>query len=253
MKALLTGLSFLTRIPFTSDAPDPATLGRSTRAWPAAGAVVGLCAIVALTAGAWLWGAPVGAVLAVAAMAAVTGGLHLDGFADSVDGLLCNGDAKRRLEVMHDPRAGALAAAWTAIWLMAKVGVVYACVTSGTAAAALWIAPVLARAALPWEVLLAPAATPGKGLLGALKPLVDGTDAAAATLFAVALAAPAVVAFPEVLPGLAAGLVAAAIAGVAWVAIWRDRIGGLNGDTLGAAVEIREVALLAAMGATVPG
>jgi adenosylcobinamide-GDP ribazoletransferase len=200
--------------------------------------------------GAWLWGPAVGAVGAVAAMAAITGGLHLDGLSDSIDGLLCNGDRARRLEVMHDPRAGALAAAWTAIWLMAKVGVVYACVEAGTAAPALWIAAVAARAALPFEILLAPAATPGKGLLGTLKPLVDGTDAAVAALLATFLAAPAIVAFPDVLPPLAVGLAVAGATSVAWTLVWRDRIGGLNGDTLGAAVEIREVVLLAAMGAT---
>lgn len=39
----------------------------------------------------------------------VTGGIHLDGFADTIDALCSYGDRKRKLEILKDPHAGAFA------------------------------------------------------------------------------------------------------------------------------------------------
>src|SRR5439155_705216 len=47
-----------------------------------------------------------GAAAAVAALCLLTGAIHLDGLADSADGLLGRGDVAHRLEVMRDPRLG---------------------------------------------------------------------------------------------------------------------------------------------------
>lgn len=248
MNALWLGLSFLLRVPLPTTVDEPGGLGRSVRYWPLAGAVVGLAALVALTSGSVLVTPLVGAALAVAAIAWVTGGLHLDGLSDCFDALYANGDASRRLAVMHDSRAGALGAAFTALWLVVKVAAVHACVESGLAAAAIWLACVASRAALPWILVLAPAATPGKGLFGGLKAEVEPTDAVVATLFAAVLAPPALLVAPQAVGAIAVGLALAGAGLVAWLAFWRARIGGVNGDVVGGAVEVVELLVLLALG-----
>jgi cobalamin synthase len=67
------------------------------------------------------------------------------------------------------------------------------------------------------------------------------------------LAVPAVVLVPDVARGLGVGLVLAGVATVVWQRSWKRWIGGINGDVVGAAVEIREIVLLAAMSTTLLG
>lgn len=245
MKAFALGLSFLTRLPVGPDELAPGLLGRSTRAWPVAGSLVGIAAIAALTAGSWLASPMVGAVAAVGAIAWATGGLHLDGLSDCFDGWHVNGDATRRLAVMRDPRVGGLGAALTALSVVAKVALVAACAERGTAAPALWVAAIVARATLPFDVLREPAATPGQGLFAAVKAEATRVDAAISGVVGAFLLTPALL-VDRSRVATALAIVAAGLAGVLWTRAWRRRIGGCNGDVLGAGVELREAAVLLA-------
>lgn len=247
MRALSLGLSFLTRLPWpTVHDADAATLGASVRAWPLAGVVVASAGLVGVTVGAWGVDVAVGAGLALILMVVVTGGLHLDGLSDCIDGILCNGDAQRRLTVMHDPRVGGLGAACTALWLLLKTALLLACIQRGVAGEALWCACILARGALPLEVRFGTPATPGKGLFATMKGALGTADAAVAVVLALALTAPVLRLSPEIGVALGIGSVAAAAVSFAWAAWWRVHIGGINGDVLGAAVELREATMLAA-------
>ena len=103
--SLRSAMAFLTVLPVaTSEGAPGERLGRAY--FPAIGAVVGL-----LSAGVFAFldafTTPLlAAVAAVATLALLTGALHLDGLADSADGLFGGGDVARRLEVMRDPRLG---------------------------------------------------------------------------------------------------------------------------------------------------
>lgn len=248
MNGLYLGIGFLTRLPVPAAAPGPGDWGRAVRWFPVAGALVAAVSVLALGAGSFVWSPLVGAVLAVVAAVWATGALHVDGFSDCLDGMYCNGDTEKTLAVMHDPRAGAIGATGTALLLLLKVALVAACVEAGTGAAAVWVACVAARAFLPLEIALGSPATPGKGLFARLQAEVGHGDAAIAAILAGMLVAPALALVPTMGAGLAVGIAAAGAATVAWDASWRERVGGLTGDVLGAAVEIREIVILAALG-----
>jgi len=84
----------------------------------------------------------------------------------------------------------------------------------------------------------------GRAPRRALRSALTGESSPGATLSVFALAAPAaLLTWPQVLPGLAALLVALATA--ALVARWsRRRLGGVSGDVLGATTELARVAAL---------
>ncbi len=50
----------------------------------------------------------------------LTGGIHLDGFCDTVDALAGNTTPQRRLEILKDPHAGAFAVVWLSIYLLSS-------------------------------------------------------------------------------------------------------------------------------------
>lgn len=239
------GLAFLTRLPGPDGIAADRTFGASVLGWPLAGPLVGAAAVGGLTLGAWGVSPAFGAVLAVVGPLWLTRGFHLDGLSDCLDGLLCNGDRARTLAVMHDPHVGALASAGMTLALVSRVVLVLACVDHGTALGALLFAPTLARLPLALEVLLARPAS-DTGLLATLHRHVQPWHVAIAT-------AGAVLSLVPIAALVSGGAALAAVIGcflvtAVWHVVWIRRIGGLNGDVLGAAVELRELCALCALG-----
>jgi adenosylcobinamide-GDP ribazoletransferase len=108
MKNFLRALSFLTILPVGQiRLSEGKELARSMAFFPLAGLVVGLL----LTAGYYLFSLllPKSITLwfILGLLALLTRGLHLDGFADTLDGLAAGGSKERILEVMRDSRIGA--------------------------------------------------------------------------------------------------------------------------------------------------
>jgi adenosylcobinamide-GDP ribazoletransferase len=70
----------------------------------------------------WLKFSPFGVILTAAIMTLlpilITGGIHLDGFADTIDALSSHAPPEKKREILKDPRAGAFAVIWTAIYLI---------------------------------------------------------------------------------------------------------------------------------------
>src|SRR5262245_49966303 len=178
------------------------------------------------------------AVLALAGWKIATGGIHLDGLADSLDGL-AGASRERRLAIMRDSRIGVFGAAGLVLCFLLAVSAL-AELPERLRELALIAAPALGRIAPALGGAGAAAATPRAGL-GA--DFLDGLSrwtgpaqlAAAAAALALAIGPAGFV---------VAG--AAAAAALAWSALMARRLGGLTGDALGAAVEIAEVAALLA-------
>ena len=231
-------LAFLTRLPGGRDPEDESELAASLAAFPLVGALVGALLAGALAAAAaWLPAAIAGAIV-TALLAIATGGLHLDGLADTFDALGSGADRARRLEIMRDSRIGAHGAGAVALVLLAKAACLEHLAATGPLALVGALATARGLAALAIRIF--PYARPeglGRPFTG-----VGGVDLAVASATAVAIA----IALPP--GGLPAVLVASAASFSLWWWLARS-LGGLTGDAYGAGIEIAEVAYLCAAAA----
>lgn len=239
MKAFLLALQFLTCLPVSlKAAPGPADWGRSALAYPLVGLLIGLL-LAGLQQLVGHADPLLQAALLTATWALITGGLHLDGLADSADAWVGgHGDRERTLAIMKDPRSGPAAVSTLTLVLLLKFVALAALVKAG-AWLALLLAPVLGRSALVALLLSTPYVRPG-GMGSAMSAHLPR---AAAVLALLLVAAGALVAGK-------AGALALAVAAVTWLGLrWMmvRRLGGMTGDTLGAAVELTEVAVLVAL------
>lgn len=229
-----SALGFLT--PFgPAITPGPRTL----RWFPAVGAAIGAVVGTVWWASARAWGPTlVPPALAVAADLALTGMLHIDGLADSADGLLPHLSRDRRLQVMSQPDIGAFGLTVTTAVLLVR----FAALASQTAEIAL-VAGVwcLSRTMMVAATLWMPYAR-HTGLASAF--LGDARAAAATVVAAGSAAAVALVFWGRGGAGIA-GLAVGAAAGAAVMTLARRRLGGFTGDVLGATAVVTEtVALL---------
>jgi len=217
----------------------PAPPDRRAPAWfGLVGAVVGLAVGAVWWAAGQLWPPVVAAVLAVTADAVLTGMLHLDGLADSADGLLPPVDRGRRLEIMAAPDVGAFGVVALVLILLARVAALAALTPDVWLVAGLWAA---ARAGMALTMAAVPYARPG-GLAGGFAGPGAVGPAAATAAGGLVVAGLAVGGVGGAVTALAA---AAGFAGV--VALARARLGGYTGDVLGAAGVVAEtVGLLVA-------
>ena len=230
---------------------DAARAGLAMTVAPVVGALLALPATavagLALAAGT---GPLVAAALAVGTLAWGSGGLHLDGLADTVDGVAAGrGDRARSLEVMRQGQVGPLGAATLALVLLVQVAALARCLsTAGDAGRGAWgalalpVAAAAGRAALPLlSARGVPAARAG-GLGAGVAGTVPRPVALAVPLVVAGLAALAVAPAPGLLPGagplrVAAAVLGGCLVGVLLAARAARRIGGVTGDVLGAGVE----------------
>lgn len=243
MRAVVAAFAFLTRLPIGVRSPSVTDLGRSVAFFPVVGLALGL---VLAGAALLLWGGVtpgVAAVVLVALLAGMTGGLHLDGLADLFDAVGGGrGDRTRMLEIMRDSRIGAHGAVALVLVLIAKV-LALAQVLERRDLVSVVAFPALARWAVAPVIAFIPYARPD-GLGRAFSSAARPRDVLAATGL-MALAAVALGLRPLLLPATAAlGVV---IALTLWL---RGRLGGLTGDVYGAAIELAEVAVLVASSRT---
>lgn len=236
IRSLRSAVAFLTVIPAADAAGSPGErLGRGY--FPLVGAAIGLAAGVAFVVVAAVAGNLLAAVAAVAVLAALTGGLHLDGLADAADGLFGAGSLERRLEVMRDPRVGSFGALTLVLVIVGDVAALSS-LSPARALVALVVAGAMSRLAMLAVVVAAPyrhesgLGVAVQGGRRAFDLLLGG-----AITVAVCLLDPRRAVMAALMVALAASIV---------VAVARRRIGGATGDIYGAVSEIGQLAALTA-------
>ena len=229
----LAAVQALTRVPVPA-AYDADMLRRSVRYMPVAGLLVGVTAACVFSAAAAGLPGGVAAALSLAATLLLTGALHEDGLADSVDGLFGGRSREDALRIMRDSRVGAFGV----LGLIVVVGAKLACVAALPAAAGPLIA---AHAASRFYAVLPPAVLPyarTDGMAGSLAQ-PDVADLAIAALCGL---------LPLLLLGPRAGpaLILSAAVALLFGLYLRRRLGGYTGDTLGAMQQLTELSVLLA-------
>ena len=231
-------LTFLTVLPWPRlGEVGPGDLARSLFWFPWVGLILGL----------GFWGALLGfqsffppaaaAALLLTLTVAATRGLHLDGLADTVDGLVGGKNPQERLAIMKDSSLGAFGAVSLFLALLLKFTFFMAWDEIGLGPG-LILYPVLSRWGMVFLAYLSPYARAEGGLGQAMTTGVSGRVLLGATISALVLA---------FLTARISGLILLALAGlVVWLLslYFQKILGGVTGDVLGAVNEVLEILAL---------
>jgi adenosylcobinamide-GDP ribazoletransferase len=234
-----TAMAFLTRLPVGPDVDRPPSLAEAAWAFPLVGAVVGAIAGLAVVL-AYALGLPslLAATLGVLTAVLVTGAMHEDGLADTVDGFGGGETATDKLAIMRDGRIGTYGALALIFSIGIRIGALaWAIPFSRLGAFVLLVASeATSRAAMVrmWHDT-PPARSDGLSYEAGrpVERLSVLALAIAAVLCAVSILFP-VITFWSALAGFAGSLAAALV----FAQMCRTEIGGQTGDTLGAAQQI---------------
>ncbi len=230
-------VSFLTLVPAVGRGKAPSSdIGKGIAYFPLIGAAVGGAVAVSAWAASLVLPVTVAALVAVGVGALLTGALHIDGLADTLDGYGGRSRA-RALEIMRDHAIGSYGVVGVILDVGLRVAVIAALLPRPNGLLYLVAAGALSRSAAAGLGAVLPQARAEGGhadVLGSAgrKPaaLAVGLGVAIAVLF---------LGWHALLPVVAIG---------AGATLWGwhcvRRLGGMTGDTLGAASEGGEVVVL---------
>ena len=224
---------FLTIIPLPGSlGTTEEELAGATPFFPVVGLLLGCIAVPVAWCLNLLLPPLVTAVSATVVLLAFSGGLHLDGLADTADGFFSSRPRERILEIMRDSATGAMGVIALILLLLLKVTCLASLSTN--LLPVIFLMPLAGRSAILLMMALLPYARPQGGLAS----LFYSRRSKMVALWALGFFA--VVAWQ--VAGVQGG--AAVLAVVILVALFgwfcRVKIGGATGDTLGAACELAE-------------
>jgi adenosylcobinamide-GDP ribazoletransferase len=239
--SFLAALQLLTNIPLTIKRElSPARMGKATTWFPLVGLIIGcILAFTNLVLNIVL-PPPVVNALLIVIWVMVTGAMHLDGFADTCDGLAGHKPVEERWRIMHDSRTGAFGVVGIALLLLVKY-IALSTLPARSIIPALVVIPVISRWAMVYAIFAFPYARP-EGLGKAYK------DATRWPQFTIATVITIVIIAALILRGMAvAGLLVmfgVCIFTTLLALYFKHKFAGLTGDTYGAINETAEVMAL---------
>ncbi len=176
----------------------------------------------------------------------ITGGIHMDGFCDTVDALSSHQDRARKLEILKDPHTGAFAVIFCGVWLLLYAGAAAQAPFPRGAAVAAW-GYVLSRALSGLALANWKGARPS-GMLQSFASASHRTAVTAAMAGYVLLAAAGMLLCAPV--GGGAALLAAALVFAHYRRMSHKQFSGITGDLAGYFVQMCELAVLLACALT---
>jgi adenosylcobinamide-GDP ribazoletransferase len=232
MRTFLAAVSFLTIIPVTGKAVLP---GRAAIFFPIVGAILGAAGAGIFIAAGLALPASLAALLPVTFWIAISGVLHEDGLADVADAMRAGRTREKMLAILKDSRIGtygavaivlSLVARWQALLHVSPSHILAVCILAQSV-------PRAAMVALAWT-----SRPSGDGLGLAFSSSLTTTGAIIAMAQGIAF---------SMLLGWRSGLLI--LAGAYLIvrsarAYFYKRIGGVNGDCLGATEQLLEIFIL---------
>jgi adenosylcobinamide-GDP ribazoletransferase len=239
MTSFLLAWQFLTLFPGgKKDAETtPEVLGRSMAYYPLVGLLIGSILWAAYWVISHAFPRTLCDGLAILLLVIITGALHLDGLADTLDGMAAGKSAEERLRIMRDHRVGTFGA----VGLILVLGIKFLALNSlpeEIIGKTLIAALALSRWSMVQLTYRAPYARPEGGLGKVFKENVKRREMALATAFSLIIAV-FLLRFWGAVLWLAVGVSALGIQ-----LLFQKKIGGITGDILGAANETHEVLVL---------
>ncbi len=237
LKILAMSLQFLTRFYVYRGDFDERAYGRAPMFFPLVGLFLGVAWTILYLALTHLFPQPVTAAFLVLGMATLSGGLHLDGFMDTMDGIFSGRSREKMLEIMRDSRVGAFGVLGLVCLLLLKFAILLS-LPREALIRLLLIVPAISRWGMVYAIARFPYAR-AQGL-GLFQVQYTGSRELAIASFQVLLIA------------LTGGWLGLSLLFVSLVLVhglaryFTSRLGGLTGDTYGAINEITEVFLLLA-------
>lgn len=238
MKGFIYALQLLTIIPVKLKASaGERELGRSTAFFPLVGAVQGLFLVGANLIFSRFLPTEIASVLILVTLILTNGGFHLDGFADTIDGLAGGNTREEKLDIMRDSAIGAIGVVALILLLLTKFLAINS-LQVGIKNHILFLVPVIGRWSMVPMAYWADYARPTSGLGRAFTEHTGIKEFLLATIFA--LSASVIFLSWKGLAYVGVILIAAYLLTV----FFRRKLGGVTGDVLGFQSEISEVIYL---------
>ncbi len=239
LRQFICAIQFLTIIPIRGNyVRDEKDLGRSMLFYPIVGLLIGLATLGLYRLASYVFMPIVGMVIAFVGNLVLTGGLHLDGFADMCDGFYAGKDKQGILTIMKDSHIGTMAVLGIFCLLILKLSFFYSLFPKGLLAEAILVIPAISR----WVMSVAAGIYPyARAEGGTAKPFVEnvGRREIIISSFLIAIISFAILGPAGILLSMAT--LAVALVFMRWV---KSKIGGITGDVLGGLNEISEVCSL---------
>lgn len=124
IKACMIALSMYSKIPVPQFEWNEKSMRYALAFLPLPGIIIGLVQLFlfSLIYQSGIIGKGIYAALATIIPIAVTGGIHMDGYCDTIDALSSHQPRERRLEILKDSHSGAFAVIWAGVYLVLCYG-----------------------------------------------------------------------------------------------------------------------------------
>ncbi len=238
MRIFIITLQFLTRIPINKDLKaTEEDFAKGVVFFPLVGLIIGAFNLLVLIAVSRILGGLSPIVCCLLAGTAITGGFHVDGLADTCDGIFSSRTRDKMLEIMRDSRIGSNGTIAIVFDYLLKLSLLS--LLSGKALyMAVLLSPVAAKTLMVILIKTSVYARSGSGLGG----LYLEKQTLTATVLAAILGFAIIAGFSGIWGAAAFGV--CAVICFLYRSFIYSKLQGMTGDTLGAANEVLEAAFI---------
>lgn len=240
IKKFISAIQFLTIIPINRKyLPTEKELAKSTIYFPFVGLIIGAFLVLTNEFFSLFFSKIFVSCLILIIGVIITCGFHLDGLIDTFDGLFSGFKNKDRIiEIMKDPRVGAMGVIFLFLFLLLKFSLIYE-LKNDTILKALILMPAFGRWATVFGArFYTPAKRTNLSLVEVYTSYVGNFEFVIATIF--------IVFFSILIFGINSVIIIGIVLifNVLFFNYIKSKIGGITGDTLGAGCEMTEVLFL---------